>query len=535
MKTKHWITGVFLLVAVTAMAQNRYVVHFTDKENSPYNVNQPEEFLSTKSISRRINQSIPVVVEDLPVNPDYLAAVKATGAKVFFRSKWLNAVLIEADNTELTAIQGLSFVSNVELVAPNSRLKSRSSSDNDGKVSKNNRTEELETAFQNNLLGVDLLHADGYQGQGVSIAFMDAGYKGVNTAAAFLHLFANDKLLMKYNLVENDTNVYQYDVHGTQVFGTVAGQIQNQYEGIATEADFMLFVTEDVPTEYRIEEYNFLFAAEMADSAGVDIINTSLGYNTFSDPSMNYTYEQMDGVTTIITQAAELAFSKGILVVTSVGNNGKSDTWPYLTAPADGKNVLSVGATDQSNLRANFSSIGPTSDGRIKPELMALGVSPALLNQNGDVIHSSNGTSFSSPQIAGLAALLWQSQPTLSNKELFDLMLSLGNRSENPDNNYGYGIPNYGKYITSVDETSKSIKPFPNPFSDYISLSGMAGSQFIQVDLIDANGKTILKQSFENMINDELTVDTRHFPSGIYILQLNGAKRQNLIQRMVKY
>ncbi len=522
-----------LLTTIVSMAQNRYVVHFTDKENSPYNVNQPEDFLSIKAISRRTKQNIPVVEEDLPVNPDYLTAVKATGAKVFFKSKWLNAVLIEADNNELISIQDLSFVGNVELVAPNSRLKSKS--DTSGKVSKNNRTEELETAFQNNLLGVDLLHGDGYQGQGVSIAFMDAGYKGVNTASAFQHIYANNRLIMKYNLVENDTNVYQYDVHGTQVFGTVAGKIQNQYEGIAAEADFMLFVTEDVPTEYRIEEYNFLFAAEIADSAGVDVINTSLGYNSFDDPSMDYTYEQMNGATTIITKAAELAFSKGILVVTSIGNSGNSSSWPYLTAPADGTNVLSVGATDQSNMKASFSSIGPTSDGRIKPELMALGVSPALLNQNGEVIHSSNGTSFSSPQVAGLAALIWQSQPTLTNKQLFDLMLSIGNRYDNPDNNYGYGIPNYSKYITSIDEVAKSIKLFPNPFNDYISLSGVSDDEFVQVDLIDANGKTILKQSFENLINDELTIDTRYFPPGIYILQLSGAKRQNLIQRMVKY
>jgi serine protease AprX len=533
-KTKVLVVFTLLLMAIGSFAQNRYVVHFTDRINTPYSIDQPQQFLSAKAIVRRTKQGIAVIEEDLPVNPDYLIAIKNTGAEVFFKSKWFNAVLVQADDNAVQMIQNLSFVSKVEYVAPNIRLKPNSRISDTEKTFGTKGTEVLETAFQNNLLGVDILHDAGYEGEGITIAFMDAGFNGVNTALAFQHIFQGNKLLMKYNLVENDTNVYQYDVHGTEVFGTVAGLVQDQYYGIASKAEYMLFVTEDVQTEYRIEEYNFLFAAELADSAGADVINTSLGYNTFDDPSMDYTYQQMDGVTTIITQAAELAFSKGMVVVTSTGNSGNSSTWPYLTAPADGVNVLSVGATDQNNMRASFSSIGPTSDGRLKPELMAFGSSPALLNQNGDII-SASGTSFSSPQIAGLVALLWQSQPDLTNKELFDFVISLGNRFNYPDNQYGYGIPSYSKFITKTDPSLEIlIKVLPNPFSENIRLRGINSEMTFTVQIIDVMGKKLFNQEYSNSYRPELNISTSHLLSGTYILRIICPQKRDLIQRVVK-
>lgn len=526
----------FLLIFTTCLSfgQARYVVHLKDKSNSPFEVSNPSEYLSKRAIERRAAQSIEVTEEDLPVNPDYLDEIENTGAEVFFTSKWFNNVLVQASETEVASIELLSFVDSVEFVAPGEKLKSNSRmadlEDEEG-------TEALQTDFQNNLIGVQELQNEGFLGEGIIIAFMDGGFLGVDNTSPFEHLFNDNKIKCQYNLVENDDNPFQYLQHGTQVLSTVVAKIPDTYIGVAPEADIMLFITEDDSgsrPEFRIEEYNFLYAAEMADSAGVDIINASVGYNTFDSAYMNYTYEQMDGNTTVITRAAEKAFTKGILVVTSAGNEGTS-SWQYVTAPADGPNVLSIGSVESNLSKSSFSSIGPTADGRIKPDLMAYGRSTALIGQNGNA-GSNSGTSFASPQVAGLAALLWQRNPELTNKELFDLLLSLGSQANNPDNLYGHGIPNHVMDITAIDDLKdKNLLVYPNPFSSELQINSLVAQRLYHFNVIDASGKMLREITVNSDYDGTVTLDLDDVNAGFYLLEIQGDSGNPSIHRIVKY
>ncbi|MEQ8928161.1 MAG: S8/S53 family peptidase, partial [Fulvivirga sp.] len=490
----------------------------------PYSISQPEEFLSAKAIARRTNQNIAITVQDLPVNASYITELKNLGAEVYYKSKWMNAVLVQTTDAIISDIENLSFVSGSELVANNTRLKQGSrisfTEDDEG-------TEAAENGFQNNLLGIDQLHEDGLYGEGILMAFMDSGFTGVDTQSAFSGM----QIAMALNLVENDDNIYQYQEHGTRVLSTVAAHIPDEFQGVAPNATYFLFVTEDLPTEYRIEEYNFLFAAEMADSAGVDIINTSLGYNNFFTlSSMDYLYEEMDGATTVITRAAELAFERGILVVTSVGNEGNNPDWLYLTAPADGPNVLSVGSIRQDGIKSGFSSIGPNAAGQTKPEVMALGSGAVVVNSSGTVT-SASGTSFSSPQIAGYAALLWQQYPDLTNKELFDLIISSGNRFKSPNNEYGYGVPNYNKLITSTENDLLETTIFPNPFNDMVTIASLDQAGLITV--FDQMGRLVYTGKSSNH-NNELMINTEMWQPGLYIFKVIYSNNRQEKLKLVK-
>lgn len=514
MRIRLFLLFIFSIAFTEVVAQDRYIVFLEDKANSPFSIENPEEFLSAKAILRREMQEIEVLEEDLPVNPDYVDQIKTSGAEVFFQSKWFNAVLVQGEQGQIAKIGALPFVKNLERVARGLRLSKSSRVEEEEDVE---GEESTANAFQNDILGVNVLHQEGYKGEGMLIAFMDSGFEGVNTTAAFEHLFLNDQVLLEKNFVVNSEDVYdsEYRSHGTRVLSTVAAQVEGEYLGIAPNAHFMLFITEDLPTEYRIEEYNFLFAAEMADSAGVDVINTSLGYSFgFNQADMDYTVDQMDGQTTIITQAAEKAFEKGILVVTSVGNEGSNSNWSIMTAPADGPNVLSVGAVGNNEIRASFSSTGPNASGITKPELMALG-SPTVVVNNAGNVTSSSGTSFSSPQIAGLAALVWQTEPELTNKELFDELLVLGNRFGNPDNEYGYGIPTFGKLIAGIDSDPIRLVFYPNPVKDYLTIE--SESRIKSLIVYDLNGRVVTQAL--NINSETYILDFLNFTSGLYIAE----------------
>ncbi len=525
----------FGLLTLTSFGQSRYVVHLKDKTNTPYQISSPEDFLSARAIERRTNQSILITEEDLPVDPTYVNQITNTGAEVFFKSKWFNNLLIQATEAQVTAIEVLDFVENVEFVAPGNKLKSNSRT---ADLEDGQETEAVQTDFQNNLLGIQGLQEEGFLGEGIIIAFMDGGFLGVDVTSPFEHLINENKIKYQYNLVENDDNPFKYLQHGTQVLSTVSAIIPDSYTGIAPEADIMLFVTEDdygSRPEFRVEEYNFLYAAEMADSAGVDIINASIGYNTFDSAYMSYSYEQMDGNTAVITRAAEKAFSKGILVVTSAGNSGSSSSWPYISAPADGPNVLSIGSVESNLSKSSFSSIGPTADGRIKPDLMAYGRSTAVVGQNGNV-GSNSGTSFASPQVAGLAALLWQKNPALTNKELFDLVLSLGSQSENPDNLFGNGIPNYLKEITGLgDFEIRELAIYPNPFNNTLQIQGGLAFEKYNLTILDASGKILMGMTVETNNDGRINLNLDDISSGFYFLRVSHTKSQPSTHRIVKY
>lgn len=520
----------FTLIFSAATAQvNRYMVFFKDKAGTAYNTNTPSAFLSQRAIDRRIQQGITVTEQDLPVNAGYLQGVAATGASVFFPTRWMNGVLVQCDVSVLSAVQALSFVDHVEFVAPNARLAN-------GRK-KNNKAVKAEqapakTQAQLQLIGLDEMQAAGYKGENMLVAIFDGGFPGVNTTAPFHHIIQENRidLVASHDFVGNTNNVFQYDEHGTEVFSVIAANQDGVFTGGSYEANYQLYVTEDTDSEYRIEEYNWLFAAERADSAGVDIVNSSLGYYDFDDASMNYAKNAMDGKTTVISQAAQWAADRGMVVVCSAGNEGAM-AWQIITAPADAKDVLAVAAVTSGGARSGSSSIGPSADGRVKPDVAAMGVSTSIIRPDGTT-SIATGTSLSAPLITSLVAGVWERYPKLGNKEVIDVIRKSASQAKNPDNLLGYGIPNFKAVVNYIEQLPQedTFEVYPNPVNhDTLTIRPFDPNQVAtcQLELLSSQGAVVFQgETTFSWLNRVYTVNLAPVSSGYYVLRVTwGDKR----------
>ncbi|MEX0811210.1 MAG: S8 family serine peptidase [Chitinophagales bacterium] len=494
----------FLIYAQT-YRYTRYWVELKDKKGTPYSIEDANSFLSQKALIRRGKAGIPIDSSDLPVNPAYIQQVAQLGIEVLGSSKWLNSLIVEInDSTQLSALSNESFVTDIK---PVYRIEEE---DIPRPVAVR---EKKSLVFAHNTYGAadaqmelvngKYLHDKSYTGKGKTIAVLDAGFSGTPEISAFSDLYADNRVSKGGDLVKNSPDIYAKSTHGTLVLSVMGGKIDSQFTGAAPDANYVLFRTENTDSEYPIEEHFWILAAEKADSMGVDIINSSLGYSTFQDTTLNYSYSDMDGQTTAITRGATMAAKKGILVVTSAGNSGSSD-WYYITAPADADGVLTVGAVNTAGDLAPFSSRGPSYDGRIKPDVVGVGWNTALIDQNGDV-RKGNGTSFSAPHISGMAACLWQAAPDLSSAEMLEVIRQSSDRYHNPDNDYGYGIPNFGKaYLLALNEGGNgNIKAleanvFPNPFTDHLNLlMKVEEAETVKVQLVDYIGRIVFENDWQ--------------------------------------
>jgi serine protease AprX len=513
---------IFLLVFHVGQAQvNRYMVFFKDKSGSSYSISNPEAFLTTRSIDRRNKQGIPVTEQDLPVNETYVQGVKDAGASPFFRTRWMNGVLIQCNAALIPTIVELPFVDHVEFVAPNERL-------NAGRKKVTQRAKGLKsgeaTQAQLALNGIDDMHNEGLHGENMVIAIFDAGFNGVDATLPFQHIVSEGRINLEVSqdFVFNSDDIFQYDEHGTEVFSVIAAYQEGVFVGGAYKARYQLYVTEDVSTEYRVEEYNWLFAAERADSAGVDVVNSSLGYYDFDDNSMNYPKSAMDGKTTVVTRAAQLLADRGVVVVCSAGNEGGIN-WQIITAPADAVDVLAIGSVDENGVRAGSSSKGPTADNRIKPDVMALGDGTSVIKPSG-ALGSASGTSLASPLITSLVAGVWQKYPDLTNKEVISVIRRSASLANAPNNLYGYGIPNFESiksYIDHIEEDPFDV--FPNAFMDTITIKPFSPALVnkCSVELVSSQGKLVLKDeiSFTRQ-KPSFLANLSAFSAGVYILRL---------------
>ena len=533
-----------LLNQVSAQV-NRYMVFFESKFESVYTLDNPEAYLSDRAIERRIKYNIPITLQDLPVNALYINGVNSIDSvNVFYQTKWLNGVLVEANESKVADIEQLEYVREVIFVAPGQRLnlESLNESSTTEYVNQTEEIKELTNAAQNDMIGAGEMHDAGFSGQGKMIAVFDAGFIGTNFSPYFTRMYENNQVIAVWDFVENSDNIYRYDDHGTSVLSTITAYLDEVFVGVAPDAEVILCVTEDVPTEYIIEEYNWLFAAEYADSIGVDIINTSLGYNTFDDPSMDYTYQDMDGNTAVITQANDIASSKGILCVVSVGNEGDDELWRKMVAPADADSVIAVGAVNEDEEYQTFSSSGPTSDDRIKPEVSALGTGTSIVGWNGSLTYGS-GTSYAAPLVAGLAAGVWQAYPDLNNMEIIELIKKGSTQYNNPDTLIGYGIPDFKAIqseITSLDDdlTEKGYKIYPNPVKDhrlFVELAGTGStSHDIDIQIFDVNGSMVFSHRAEKIKNGgRFELDLKNLTSGIYVLHLYSGKDSGKVKILI--
>lgn len=530
-----------LFAAGSVDAQSfKFLVEFTDKSNTPYSVGDPSQYLSARAIQRRTKQNISISSTDLPVDPNYVQGIANTGVSILQRSRWMNAVIIETTDTSMMAqIRSLPFVRSATKVR---KLRSMTPvqekmpvivKELQGQQNRAAAAYDYGPSYtQINMIGGDQLHNQGFKGQGMVIAVLDAGFQDVNIHPAFDSLRADNRILGTVDFVTNDNSVYEDHWHGMAVLSTMAGNLPGQLVGTAPEASYWLLRSEDANTEYVVEEANWVVAAEFADSVGADVINSSLGYTVFDDPSQSHTYAQMDGNTTIITRGADMAASKGILVVNSAGNEGNS-AWNYIGAPADGDSVLSIGAVDSARVYVSFSSNGPTSDGRIKPNVCARGSQAVLANPWSTGIFQGNGTSFSGPIVAGMAACLWQTDPNRSNMEVFRAIERSAHKYSNPDYDYGYGIPNFSLAkllltdVANLPATDKTnILVYPNPFTESMSfLLYSADSQQISLEVYGMKGELVYRQQLSAEGNSfipgvlNLPAD---LSSGMYLLRLSG-------------
>jgi hypothetical protein len=509
----------FCLSSLTGFSQtiNRYFVSFKDKDHTPYSISNPAQFLSAKSIARRAKEQFAVTTDDLPVDPNYVSQVKATGVSVFFTSRWFNGVLIQGDPSLVTAISSLPFVSKVERVAYGKRLINGRKKFIESQAQASSATNQ----FQLQMIGLDDMHTAGYLGQGVDVAVFDSGFIGVNTTSPFQHLFAEGRVKDVKNFVKNTLEVYSDHDHGTEVLSVMAAYQAGTYEGGAYKANYYLYETEDVASEYRVEEYNWAFAAERADSAGVDVINSSLGYNTFDDSSMDYTYNDLDGKTAVITRAARKAVERGILVVVAAGNEG-AGTWKYITVPADAAGVIASGSVDYYGNHSSFSSLGPTADGRIKPDVCAMGSGTTVILYNG-VVGTTSGTSLSTPLIASLVTGLRQAYPSATVKQLYSVVINSASRASSPDEYDGYGIPDFKKVTAFLDLTDE-FEVYPNPLIDneVKVFFKNADGQLVRISVSSLLGEErSSKEVSVTWNNNPLKVNfSENLSKGIYLLKI---------------
>ncbi|MCU0444614.1 MAG: S8 family serine peptidase [Microscillaceae bacterium] len=474
-KTKYLIGFLLAFLCLQmAWAQDakRYLVYFKDKINTPYTLREPQKFLSARALQRRQKQNISLNSRDLPVNPQYVQNLRNQGFKIWYTSKWLNAAMLETDEVGLAKLQKLNFIkSDITLLTPR-KSPSPKVATNEQATKTENPVKTLDikdisdygnAANQIRMLGADLMHQQGFRGQGMWIAVFDSGFENAPKQPYLQHLFENNRILGTYNFVENTPNVYQVGTHGLQVLSTIAAYQKGKIIGTAPEAHFFLCRTEDTSSEYRVEEVNWLVAAEKMDSLGIDVINSSLGYNTFNDASMDYTHQTLDGNTALVTRAADWAAATGILVVNSAGNEGNDD-WKYLSTPADADSILTVGATDRQGRYVGFSSLGLEQVTRIKPDIAAQG-SMVLVGMSNGNTGLNSGTSFSSPLIAGFVSSFWQAFPQLSSQELIQIIRQSASQAQNPDNRLGYGVPSFERayQIAQTKIKQKSLENNDSP------------------------------------------------------------------------
>lgn len=423
-------------------------VFFKDKPSKATYLANPSLMLSQRSIQRRTRQNILLDDNDVPIEKTYYNEVKnRAGIKIMAKSKWLNALHIEGTKTNINKLKQLSFVAKIEFadkslnatdrVAPAKRL--HHPENKFGSISTDysygNGSNQIE------MLGGEALHQQNFTGTGMIIAVIDGGFPGVDTFIAFKRLRDQNKILGGYNYVTRSSNFYTGISHGTAVLSTIASYVDNQFIGTAPDASFYLFITEDGTKETPLEESLWVEAAEKADSLGVDIINTSLGYFTFDNSKHDYSYADMNGSKTFISRGAEIGFSRGMIIVNAAGNEG-AEPWKYIIAPADAKSVLAVGAVDAAKIIATFSSFGPTADGRVKPDVLAQGLNAFVINADGQIAPSS-GTSFASPIMTGVIACYWQKNYTKKNTEIIQMIKESAHLFNNPSPQYGYGIPKF--------------------------------------------------------------------------------------------
>ncbi|MCW3073898.1 MAG: family serine peptidase [Flaviaesturariibacter sp.] len=457
-----------LTISQLSQAQSRYLVRFKNKGLNTFTLATPSAYLSQRSLDRRTRYGIALDSTDLPVTPRYIDSLRAIPTVVVLNiSKWLNQVSILITNTtpaNITAVQ--NKINSFPFVQSSSAIASRASGNiipagktletGDGSLTQrvtDMQADTLSYGASRNQIKIhngDFLHTIGLRGQSMVIGMLDGGFQNYLTVNAFDSARTNGQILGTHDFVVNEANVNNDHPHGEQCFSIIAGNLPGQYIGTAPKASFYLFRTEDAATEYPIEEHNWVCGAERVDSAGGDVISSSLGYYSYDAPlqALGHPFSDMNGNTTMAAIGADLAAKKGVLVVNAAGNEG-NNAWGRIITPADGDSVLAVGAVNISGVPGSFTSRGPSADGQVKPDVASVGVATVIANQNNGIT-AGNGTSYACPNIAGLATCLWQGFQEFNNMKIINALRQAGSRATNPNDTIGYGIPDVKKALLNL-------------------------------------------------------------------------------------
>ena len=517
-------------VAASQTAPTCYRLTFSDKNDSPYSIDNPSAFLSERAIAKRTRFSIPVTEQDLPVNPQYVQQVRGVDSRirVLCSCKWLNTLTVYCpDSTKLPQLLALPFVTGILPVA-NYDLDSLAPL---AAVPESEYSPVANNPFRDSVVPYDYgsgfaqiavhnghrLHNDGFRGEGMLIAVFDAGWNSVDTGSYFAELRSEGRLLGTRDLIPFRNNVYSGHYHGTIVTSTMACVREAELVGTAPAASYFFIRSEEPESEQLIEEDFWAQAAVIADSIGADVINSSLGYTNFPDfPQQVNSYADVDGVSSIASLAATILGQKGVIVCVSAGNDG-SNAWHYIGHPADAFDVLAVGAADIFGNIAAFSSRGPSYDGRVKPDITSVGVSTACVYP-GDWLYTADGTSLAGPVAAGLCACLWQALPAASSHQVMQYIRENGSCYDNPNDSLGYGIPDfyaaYTQHVGIPAPTDISLSVFPNPCTDMLHIAN-GDLQIVSVTLYDATGKMV--RSHHNAGEYLFRIAVNDLPAGIYV------------------
>lgn len=496
----------------------KYRVFLTDKQENSGLLTKPNQLLSTRALARRAHHEVSVDTTDLPVSPSYVKALAEAGFPFVCASRWFNSVVVAAaDGKAAATLASLPFVREARLVWKDNGVQPSFFVKEDT-LRRSKRVQENPALIQLTALHGDQLHRAGYRGEGMQIAVLDAGFLNADKIEAF-----NGKILGTHDFVDPSGDIYATHPHGTNVLSVMAFTPSPIFSGTAPNASYWLLRTEDSSSEYPVEEDYWIAAAEYADSLGVDIINSSLGYNVFDDATMNYRIEQVDGKSAYITRGASMAAAKGILVVNSAGNDG-ARLWRMLTFPADSRDILTVGAVDPAFNAAAFSGHGFLSKGYVKPNVMGIG-SPAFVINDQGALESGSGTSFSTPAVAGLAACLWQSLPQLRSSEVIRLLEQSATQAQTPDSLMGYGVPDVYHAYTQVTPlrvtTASAYRLIPvDTLAGIWRLEGIDDPQFAGVlNVCNPAGRRVAHFSFTG---NNSTFNLGTLEKGLYIISVQA-------------
>ena len=539
---------ILLLVFISFLSLNEgfaqssystYFVQFRNKFNTPFSLTSPSAFLSSKAIERRIRTGVGFDSLDIPVNETYIQQVIQQGnSNLLLKSKWFNSITVELIDTAIAAtwkqqVEALPCVLHVKSLpsVPLEKISIHKGTQSEDALISN---EFYGPSFrQTEMLNGHLLHQLGLNGQGMDIAVFDGGFLFANALPAMAHLFEEGRIIETHDFLHfNSPDVFDAANHGTMVLSHMAGIMKDSLYGTAVDANYYLFQTEDVFREVRLEEDTWIQAAEWADSIGIDVINSSLGYSLFDEDYMNYSTSDMNGSTTRISQAAEICALKGTLVVNSAGNSG-DDPWHVITAPSDAEHVLCIGAVDLNGTHASFSGYHPPGLNDVKPNIVAMGRQTVFAAVD-STIARGNGTSFSSPIIAGMAATLWQAFPTATNMDIFNAIEQSASLYANPNDSMGYGIPDFWRAFVNL---SNQIYSQPNEHSVLVFPQPSDGQFEIRVEgnfpdtnnyhyLYDSSGRSVKYYKWEYNYSEPWAIyqiDLTPQPTGQYYFVIESS------------